>query len=103
MFAADNSINFPSAIARSIFEFSFAILAVIAANCSGMNLVCKRSSVVAGADRAAFSNLSYELMPTDDLWPLFSALGRDRLDGLVAVWHKDGQVAGTGRQSRSIE
>ena len=97
MFAADNSINFPSATARSIFEFSFAILAGIAANCCGMNLVCKRSSVAAGADRAAFSNLSYELMPTDDLWPLFSAARRDPLEGLGRPG------AGTGGQSLSIE
>ena len=41
-----------------------------------MSLLCKRSSVAAGADRAACPNLSYELMPTVDLWPLFSASRR---------------------------
>src|SRR5205823_4592548 len=93
LFAAD-SINCPLATALSMCEISFSMSRGIAANCSGMNLLCKRSPLAAGADRAAFPNLSYELMPTDDLWPLFSASGRDRLERLVAVWHKDGQWRG---------
>src|SRR6266487_1940648 len=44
MFVAADSIKCPSATARSIFEFSSSTLADIAANCSGINLLCKRMS-----------------------------------------------------------
>jgi hypothetical protein len=48
MFFAADSINWLSATARSIFEFSFSKSPGIAANCSAVNTLCKRSSIGRG-------------------------------------------------------